>query len=671
MTQPAGTQARPDLESQCVSAIKLLAVDAVEKAKSGHPGTPMGAADLAFVLWSEYLRFDPSDPGWAGRDRFVLSCGHACMLQYSLLHLFGFALPIEELQRFRQWESLTPGHPERETAGVEIATGPLGQGTGNAVGMAIAAKMMAARYHRPGHTPFAQRVYAIVSDGDLMEGISAEAISMAGHLGLSNLTYLYDDNKITIEGSTELAWSEDIGKRFEACGWHVQRIDGHDRAAIRKALDAARAVEDRPQVIICRTHIANGAPNKKDSHKAHGEPLGPDETAATKRALGWPEQPAFFVPDEVRAFFASRTAAKRAERAAWEGGYKAWRAAHPDLAANYDAVSTRAVPADLEAQLLAAAPAKAEATRNLSNAILQKAAELVPALVGGSADLEPSTKTRVSASGSIQRGKFDGRNFHFGIREHAMGAVMNGMAAYGGWIPYGSTFLTFSDYMRPSVRLAALMHLPAIYVWTHDSIFVGEDGPTHQPIEHVASLRLIPNLVTFRPADGVETALAWAAALRRQHGPTALVLTRQKTPLLPRSAPLDAAAFAKGGYVVSEASGGTPRVVIAASGSEVGTAMEAKGKLEAKGIATRVVSVPSLETFDQQPQSWRDSVLTPSARHVAVEAGVPDPWYRHVGRDGLVLGIRRFGASAPAEVLAEKFGFTGAAVAERVEQSLR
>ncbi len=672
MTTTATPRVAPGLEDLAVKTIQFLAVDAVEKAKSGHPGTPMGAADMAFVLWHEYLRFDPKDPKWPARDRFVLSCGHACMLQYALLHLYGFDLPMEEIQKFRQWESHTPGHPEPvETPGVEIATGPLGQGVGNAVGMAIAARMLAARFGTPEFQPFPQRVWAIVSDGDLMEGIAAEAASLGGHLGLSNLTFLYDDNKITIEGATDLAFSEDVGKRFEAYGWHVQRIDGHDRAAIRRAIDAALGVKDRPQMIVCRTTIARGAPTKAGTAKAHGEPLGAEEVAATKKALGWPSEPAFHVPDEVKAFFAKRTAELGKARAAWAEAEKTWRAAHADLAAQWDALAGRTTPADLEAQCLAGVPAKADATRNLSNAVLQKAAACVPALAGGSADLEPSTKTAIKGSPSIRRGEFAGRNFHFGIREHAMGAVMNGMAAHGGFIPYGATFLTFSDYMRPSIRLAALMGLQAIYVFTHDSVFLGEDGPTHQPIEHVASLRLIPNLVTWRPADGVETALAWAAALRRQDGPSALVLTRQKVPVLARASALDAKSFGRGGYVLADATGGKPKVVFLATGSEVGLAVEAKAVLDAKGIATRVVSVPSLETFERQDASYRDACVPRDARAVAIEAGVPDPWHRHVGRDGLVIGIRRFGASAPAEVIAEKFGFTAPQVTAAVEKLLR
>jgi transketolase len=659
------------LEDRCVHAIRFLCVDGVEKAKSGHPGTPMGAADVAFVIWSEYLRFDPRDPAWAGRDRFVLSPGHACMLQYSLLHLFGFDLPTGQLQQFRQWGSHTPGHPERgETPGIEVTTGPLGQGVGNAVGMALAARMTAARFDTPEHRIFGQRVYAIVSDGDLMEGVAAEAASMAGHLGLSNLTCFYDDNKITIEGSTDLAWSEDTAKRFESLGWHVQSIDGHDRGAIRRATNAALGVADRPQLIICRTHIAYGSPGKHDSAKAHGEPLGAEEVAATKRALGWPLEPTFFVPDEVREFYSHRIAAKVKMREEWNGRFAAWRSTQAERVALFDRMTSRGLPADLEAQLLAAVPPKNDATRSLSNAILQKAAAVAPFLVGGSADLEPSTKTRIQGSPSVRRGEFEGRNFHFGIREHGMGAVMNGIACHGGFVPYGSTFLQFSDYMRASIRLAALMHIQCIYVFTHDSIFLGEDGPTHQPVEHVAALRLIPNLVTWRPADGMETALAWAAALRRTKGPTALVLTRQKTAALPRTS-LDPAAFQRGGYVAFEATGGTPRIVLMASGSEIGLAVEARGKLEAEGVPARVVSVPSLETFESQSAEYRRGVVPDGVPALAIEAGVPNPWYRHVGRDGAVIGIQRFGASAPAEVLAEKYGFTADRVLEAARALLK
>lgn len=656
---------KQQIEDSCVKTIQFLSVDAVEKAKSGHPGTPMGAADVAFVLWSEYLRFDPRDPEWPARDRFVLSPGHACMLQYSLLHLFGFDLPLEQLQRFRQWGSHTPGHPERgDTPGVEVTTGPLGQGVGNAVGMAVAAKMLGARLNAPGAAPFQQRVFAIVSDGDLMEGVASEAASLAGHLALDNLVFLYDDNRITIEGSTDLAWREDVAKRFEAYGWETQRIDGHDRSAIRQALDKALAASGKPQFIVCRTHIANGSPGKHDSASAHGEPLGAEEVKATKLALGWPLEPEFHVPEEARAFFAERAEAKHAARLQWNALFEAWGAAHPEKLEWWRSLSERRVPADLEMQLLTAAPGKPDATRSLSHAILQKAAACVPALVGGSADLAPSTKTKLQGSDAVVKGEFGGRNFHFGIREHGMGAVLNGIACHGGFIPFGATFLQFADYMRASIRLAALMRLQVVYVFTHDSIFLGEDGPTHQPIEHVASLRLIPNLTTWRPADAAETALAWAAALRRRSGPTALILTRQKTAPLTRAVPLGAAAFGCGAYVLAEATGSAPRVVLLASGSEVGLAVAARTALEAKGVATRVVSVPSLETFEAQPKEFRESLVPRAACVVAIEAGVPDPWVRHVGERGAVVGIRRFGASAPAEVLAEKFGFTAENVVE-------
>jgi transketolase len=534
--------------------------------------------------------------------------------------------------------------------------------------MALAAKMLAARVNGADGKPFTQRVFAIVSDGDMMEGVASEAASLAAHLGLDNLVFLYDDNRITIEGATDLAWSEDVGKRFEAYGWEIQRIDGHDRAAIRKsidkALDKSIASTGRPQFIVCRTHIANGAPNKHDSAGAHGEPLGAEEVKATKLAAGWPLEPAFHVPAEARAFYEEAAARKHQERLAWDRELDRWRGANPEKVKLYLDLAETALPADLEAQLLTAAPAKPDATRSLSHAILQKAAELVPSLVGGSADLAPSTKTKIQASGSVVKGKFAERNFHFGIREHGMGAVMNGMACHGDFIPYGATFLQFADYMRASIRLAALMRLRTIYVFTHDSIFLGEDGPTHQPIEHLAALRVIPNLTTWRPADGAETALAWAAALRKGTGPSALVLTRQKTAALTRSAPLDAASFNRGAYILAEATGGTPQVVFLATGSEVGLAVGARETLQSQGIPARVVSVPSLETFEAQPRAFQDSILTRDAKVVAVEAGVPDPWMRHVGRDGAVVGLRRFGASAPAEVLAEKLGFTAAHVAD-------
>jgi len=678
-----------DLIRLAINTIKTLAIDAVEAARSGHPGLPMGAADYAFYLWTRHLRFDPRDPDWPDRDRFVLSAGHGCMLQYALLHLCGYALPLEEIKRFRQWESMTPGHPELGCApGIETTTGPLGQGAGNAVGMAIAAKMLAARFNTPEHPIVSHRIWAIVSDGDMMEGVASEAASIAGHLALGNLTFIYDDNHITIEGDTRLAFSEDVGRRYEAYGWSVQRIDGHDHAAIRGALRNAEGETARPGIILARTHIAQGSPGKHDSAKAHGEPLGPEEAAATKKNLGWPLEPTFLVPDAVRRLFAARAEEGRRAHDEWRGRFEAWSGKNPARRAEWDRYRARAVPGDLFERLLASLPqpAKAEATRSLGAAVLQKAAELVPSLCGGSGDLEPSTRTYIKSSSAISRESFAGRNFHFGIREHGMGAILNGLALHGGPIPYGSTFLIFSDYMRPPMRLAALMGIQVIYVFTHDSVFLGEDGPTHEPIEQLPGLRAVPNLRVIRPADGPETAAAWTLALQRREGPTAIVLTRQNLPPLARPSGFSPDTLLRGGYVLGEpdpgpesakraaapagAGAGQRRVVLIATGSEVATAVEAQGALAPRGIAARVVSMPCPEIFLAQPEEYRRSVLPREVPKVVVEAARPFGWERVAGCEALLLGLDRFGASAPYKVLAEKFGFTGLQIADRVERYL-
>jgi transketolase len=652
-----------------INAIRILAIDAVEQARSGHPGMPMGAADYAYLLWTRHLRFDPSAPDWPDRDRFVLSAGHGSMLLYALLHLCGFDLTLDDLKRFRQYGSRTAGHPEHGFApGIETTTGPLGQGVGNAVGMAIAARMMADRFNTKEFAVVGHRVWAIVSDGDLMEGVASEAASLAGHLRLGNLTLIYDDNRITIEGETRLAFSEDVGRRFEAYGFEVQRIDGHDHAAIASALDAAARQTARPGLIVARTHIAHGSPGKHDSAEAHGAPLGPEEAAATKKNLGWPDGPPFQIPDEARAPFRERAEAGKKLRAAWSRVFDAWSAAHPDRRRAWDALVSRAVPDDILGRLLEALPAgaKPEATRVTSSRLLQAAAALVPSLCGGSADLEPSTKTRIKESASISSESFAGRNFHFGIREHGMGAVLNGISLSGSFIPYGSTFLIFSDYMRPAIRLAALMKRQVIYVFTHDSIFLGEDGPTHQPIEQLAALRAIPNLVVVRPADPPETAMAWALALRRREGPTAFALTRQNVPPLERPARFDPAVMLRGGYLLAGDDADRDPVVMVASGSEVSCAVEARSLLRARGIAARVVSMPCPQIFLEQPEEYRRGVIPDPARVVVIEAASTQGWDRIAGSRRLLLGIERFGASAPAEVLAEKFGFTGPQVADRV-----
>ena len=675
--------ARPsaDLTRLAINTIKTLAIDAVEKAKSGHPGLPMGAADYAFYLWTRHLRFDPKAPDWPDRDRFVLSAGHGSMLLYALLHLSGYDLPLEEITKFRQWESMTPGHPERGCApGVETTTGPLGQGFGNAVGMAIAARMAEERFNMPDQTIVAHRIWVIASDGDMMEGVGSEAASIAGHLGLGNLTVIYDDNHITIEGDTKLAFSEDVGRRFEGYGWTVRRIDGHDHAQIQEALDAAVREASRPGLIIARTHIANGSPGRHDSARAHGEPLGPEEAAATKKAIGWPTEPTFLVPEEVHGLFGARAEQGRRAREEWQRRFEAWSRAHPDRRALWDRYHSRLVPDDLFERLLqVVTPAQGpEATRVASGKILQTAAELVPSLCGGSGDLEPSTRTYIKGSGSIGRESFSGRNFHFGVREHGMGAILNGLALHGGPIPYGATFLIFSDYMRPPIRLAAMSRLQIIYVFTHDSVFLGEDGPTHQPVEQLQGLRLVPNLVVVRPADGPETAMSWTLALRRKDGPTALVLTRQDLPLLRRPSGFDARVMFRGGYVLSEAAsqggpvgagdraGGGDPVVLVATGSEVAPAQQAQEILAARGVRARVVSMPCPSLFLDQPEEYRRSVLPAGAKTVVIEAARLQGWERVAGCEALLIGIDRFGASAPWKVIAENFGFTGPRIADRV-----
>ncbi len=657
------------LVDKAVFTIKGLSMDGVEKANSGHPGTPMGLASITFEIYARYLRHDPKDPAWLGRDRFVLSAGHASMLLYSILHLSGYDLPMRELQAFRQWGSKTAGHPEHGMVpGVETTTGPLGQGISNGVGFALAAKWKHAQFGQPFE---ASRVYVIASDGDMMEGVSGEASSIAGHLGIDNLVVFYDDNRITIEGETELAFTEDVGLRYEAYGWFVQRIDGHDHGQIRAALDKSLAEKGRPSFIVARTHIAHGAPNAHDTSEAHGAPLGKDEIAATKRNAGWDADRQFYVPDEVYAAFGARKEELGKAHAEWRTAYFAWRAANPALANELDAIEEKRTPADLFEQLVAAVPTKDDATRNLSSAIQQVAAKLVPSLMGGSADLAPSTKTLIKGSLGVQKGNFAGRNLHFGVREHGMGAICNGLALSGGIIPYGSTFLIFSDYMRPSIRLSALMEQQALWIFTHDSIFLGEDGPTHQPIETLWALRIIPHLYVVRPADGLETAAAWALALERKNGPTAFALTRQKVPTLKRESGFDPKAILRGAYIVADASNGKPDLVVIGTGSEAQLAQAARTALEAEGHRVRFVSAPCLEAFSAQDAAYRDSVLPPGVPRVSIEAGVTQPWKAIVGERGLTIGIDRFGASAPDTVLAREFGLTAELVTARVMEWLK
>jgi len=669
---------RDKLEELCVNTIRFLAVDGVEKANSGHPGTPMGMADMAFVLWTEFMNHDPKDPLWKNRDRFVLSAGHASMLLYSLLHLTGYPdMTLEELKSFRQWGSKTAGHPEYGHAtGIEVTTGPLGQGFANAVGMALAARMMAARFNRGKFHPVDHYIYGICSDGDLMEGISAEAASTAGHLGLGNLIFFYDDNHISIEGDTRLSFSEDVKRRFEACHWHVQKIDGHDRGAIRKAIRKAQKVTDQPSIIIARTIIGWGSPKLHGTAEVHGAALGAEEVKATKDALGWPLEPTFHVPDEAREEFRRRTRKRAQTRRSWNKELEAWRLSDPATAQEWDRYWEQKSPDDLHTQLVAAAKSdKAVATRQLSGQVLQKLAELVPFVVGGSADLSPSTNTILKGAGSIERAAksddppevevFAGRNLHFGIREHAMGAILNGMTLYGSFRAYGATFLIFSDYMRPTIRLAALMNIPSIFVFTHDSVFLGEDGPTHQSIEQLFSLRLIPNMTLFRPADGAETAMSWAYAVAENAGPTLIILTRQKLEPIKRKEGFDPKTIWRGAYLVDGFEEG--EITFIATGSEVALAIKSAQTLGGRGVKARVVSAPCLDLFDRQSAEYQDEMLGKDrSRVVAIEAGRSDGWYKYVNRDALVVGIDRFGASAPAERIAEELGFTAEKISARV-----
>ncbi|MEN6521055.1 MAG: transketolase [Armatimonadota bacterium] len=663
-----------ELAQLSVNTIRFLCVDMVEKAKSGHPGMPCGAADYAFVLWSKFLRYDPITPRWPNRDRFVLSAGHGSTLLYSLLHLAGNPeITLDELKSFRQWGSKTPGHPEADVdRGIETTTGPLGQGFANGVGMAIAGKMMAARFNKPGYDIIDHHVYGIVSDGDLMEGISHEAASIAGHLGLGNLIYIYDDNKISIEGSTDIAFSEDIELRFKSYGWQVLKVDGHNRREIDSAIASARTDTSRPTIIIAKTHIGCCAPTKQDTKEAHGEPFGHDEVTAMKNCLNWPLEPDFYVPNDVKSLWAEWREDRRVMRSSWEEMFKKYRSEYPDLAKEWDEMQNRQVPQEITDQLLASVDTSKEmATRASGGLVLQEAAKLVPSLCGGSADLAPSTKTWIKGFDAIEKGGFSGRNFHFGIREHAMGSIMNGMALYGGFIPFGSTFFTFSDYTRPTHRIAAINKSQVIYVYTHDSFFVGEDGPTHQPIEHLASLRAIPGVTVIRPADAAETAVAWAAALKNASGPTVLVLSRQNLPPVYKNSPEEAKWLEKGAYVVSDSPEEKTDVILIATGSEVSAAIKAQKLLAPGGINCRVVSMPSFELFEAQSKEYRDSVLPPSiTSRVAIEAASPFGWERYTGCKGIIIGMDHFGASAPAGLLAEKFGFTPEAIAARVRKYL-
>jgi transketolase len=655
---PAGL-AGQDLEQRSVNAVRVLAMDAVEKANSGHPGAPLGLADAAYVLWSRFLRFDPEAPEWPDRDRFVLSAGHACMLQYAMLHLLGYDLTLDDLKAFRQWQSRTPGHPEHErTPGVETTTGPLGQGIATAVGMAMAERRLAARLNDRDRKLIGHFTYVIASDGDMMEGVQAEAASLAGHLGLGKLLVLYDDNRITIDGTTDLAFSEDVGKRYAACGWHVQAADGHDRPAVAAALAAARKESDRPSLIAVRTHIALGSPNKQDSASSHGSPLGPEEVARTKAAYGWPAEPAFFVPEDVREHFRDLGRRGRPEREAWEAAFTRFRNEDAEGAALWDALHAPTLPPP-DADRPRFEVGDSVATRSASHTALSWLVPRMPALVGGSADLTPSNLTQAGDAPAASRTNPGGQYVHYGIREHAMAAAMNGMARHGGVLPYGGTFLVFSDYMRPAMRLAALMNTHVIYVFTHDSIFLGEDGPTHQPIACLAALRALPNMTVIRPADADETLLAWEVAVQRK-SPVAFSLTRQKVPVLDRSR--CEGDLRNGAYTLFEPPI-DPGLIAFATGSEVAPTLEAARRLAADGAGVRVVAVPSWELFAEQDADYRERVLAPAiTNRMAVEAASPLGWERFVGTDGEIVAMDRFGASAPWTVLQETFGFTADAV---------
>ena len=663
-----------NLNALCINTVRMLAVDAVEKATCGHPGMPMEAAPLAHLLWTKHMKYNPKNPDWPDRDRFVLSAGHGSILLYSMLHLSGYDLSLDEIKNFRQWESLTPGHPEYGlTAGVETTTGPLGQGIATAVGMAMAEAHLAARFNSPDHEIVDHHTYVIASDGDLMEGVASEGCSMAGHLGLGKLIVFYMDNHITIEGSTELAFTENVGLRFDAYGWHVQRVmDGNDLGSLDAAVNSAKNVTDKPSLVICRTTIGYGSPNKAGTSKIHGEKLGADEVALTKQNLGWPEEPAFYIPDEVHERY-KETVLRGAElESQWQQTYDAYAAAYPDLAAQWQLGLDRALPGGWDQNLPVFKPDDgAVATRSASGDTLNAIASHIPNLIGGSADLAGSNNTNLDGFGDYAADGYDNRNLHFGVREHGMAAALNGMMVHGGIIAYGGTFLVFSDYMRPALRLAALMEISPIYVFTHESIGLGEDGPTHQPVEHYAALRSIPRLTVIRPSDATETVEAWRAALNNQEGPTALLLTRQKIPVLDRSTLADADGLHKGAYILVDADSGAPDVILIASGSEVQVALEARHELASEGVAVRVVSMPSWELFDRQPRLYQETVLPPEVTaRVAIEAGVTMGWERYVGLQGDVVGLDRFGASAPVEVLMDRLGFTPDNAAARAKDLL-
>lgn len=651
----------PQTVELCVNTIRMLAVDAVEKAQSGHPGTPMEAAPMAYELWTRIMRYNPKNPDWPNRDRFVLSAGHSSMLLYAMLHLCGYDLSLDQIKQFRQWGSQTPGHPEYGHApGVETTTGPLGQGFVTGVGMAIAERYLANYFNRPGFNVVDYNIFAYCSDGDLMEGISSEAASLAGHLKLNKLIYIYSDNHITIDGETSLTYSEDVEKRFQGHGWFVQHVDGNNRSQFLQAVVKSQSQGERPSLIIARTHIGFGSPGKQDKASAHGAPLGADEVKRTKENLHWPLEPAFHIPERALSVF--RAAIQRGERreSEWNRLFEQYTAQFPDLAAQWRRYLSGELPDGWHKAIPDLSKEKPMATRAASGKVLNALADAMPNLIGGSADLAESTNTHLKDKGSFGKDAL-GRNLHFGIREHCMGGVLNGIALSKMLIPFGGTFFVFSDYMRPSIRIASILKAHAIYVFTHDSIGLGEDGPTHQPIEHLASLRAMPGLTLIRPADATETAAAWEVAVSHDNGPVALVLSRQKVPVIDRSRFAPASMVKKGAYILADAADQKPSVILIATGTEVALALEAWEKLKAEGIAARVVSMPSWELFREQPAEYRDQVLPPQIKaRIAIEAAAVFGWREYVGDAGIVIGMESFGASAPAEILMEKFGFTAA-----------
>lgn len=670
-TVPKSDLKDSNLDLLCINSIRVLAIDAVQKANSGHPGMPMGMAPIAYLLFTRYLRHNPKNPHWYGRDRFVLSAGHGSMLLYASLYLSGYDLSLDDIKQFRQLGSKTPGHPESElTPGVETTTGPLGQGIGNGIGMAIAAKHMAARFARGDTSIFEPRIFGICGDGDNMEGVASEAASVAGHLGLGNVIYLYDDNHVTIDGHTEIAFTEDVCKRYEAYGWHTQVVeDANDLGALIKAIDAAIAETGRPSLIRVRSHIGYGSPHRQDSSEAHGKALGVEEVKLTKQFYGWPTEPDFYVPDVALAEFRKCLERGAQFEADWIKRFESYAKANPADAAEFRSIMARELPPGWDSDLPVFTPKDALATRESASRAEQTIAKKMWSMFGGAADLNESTFTDIKDGGSFERGSYEGRNLHFGIREHGMCAILNGIALFGGFIPFGSSFMCFTDYCRPSIRLAALMGLQVIFVFTHDSIGLGEDGPTHQPVEHLSSLRAIPNLTLIRPGDANEAAEAWRTAILHRHGPVMMALSRQKMPTFDRTVMAPASGVQKGAYILTETPGKTPELILMATGSELSLAVDAKQELEKRGHAIRVVSMPSFELFEKQDAAYRETVLPPSIRRrLAIEAAVPMSWYKWVGLDGGVVGMTTYGASGPSQKVLDHFGFT---VANVVEHALK